>query len=581
MITLFPQVSPLDFHLSNDQINILWECLANDPICSDDFFQWLLVQVHTKEQHAITIEGFRLIYNEKLPTLRPETITMLGLNLFSQLCQLSRIRKQHLSSDDPSSNVKMDQLWRIALCAHNTDVSMKAIQILNSAYFSQGEEFLITCMQSLKMAAAQDDLASDDVLIKIQRALLLLKTYLETFRRKYAYHFRRMSIDGHGVLTHAELVDLKSHGPIRVLVQAAGAPGFQEKVTFDMQSTDLVADLRAEITAWWEGKASFTKDKIDIGPLRLITQGQEISTDADEKSLSDMAFKDLQLVFVSQGARGGLGGPGGGNLRGNLNLIDLPPFPGKEKMPMNLLLLPIYFEQLFSLMQTLSDLRIKLGKNSDVSSHGGGGGGGSPHPKAQILSRRVWDILMLLPTNPTLRETLQNITDNDEETLKKLLDPESPQKLMYTFYIVDWLGRPARLRRHSGLSETSNNATGSSSFNAAAANNDPDLGSWIVRFVKAGGLKLLFSIFASGALQSRDGSVWCEWRQDCLSALLKLLVQFGVHPEDYEALADQLLEGIDFVFYNRLYDGTAPPPLKLAHKVAPVSSVLLPYKHSM
>ena len=87
------QVSPTDFHLSNEQINILWSCLANDPICSDDFFQWLLVQVHTKDQHAITMEGFRLIYNEKLPTLRPETISMLGLNLFSQLCQLSRMRR--------------------------------------------------------------------------------------------------------------------------------------------------------------------------------------------------------------------------------------------------------------------------------------------------------------------------------------------------------------------------------------------------------------------------------------------------------------------------------------------------------
>ena len=64
-------------------------------------------------------------------------------------------------------------------------------------------------------------------------------------------------------------------------------------------------------------------------------------------------------------------------------------------MPMNLLLHPLHFEQLFTLMQTLSDLRIN----------------GLPHPKAQILSRRVWDILMLLPTNPTVKEKLQNITE--------------------------------------------------------------------------------------------------------------------------------------------------------------------------
>ena len=54
-------------------------------------------------------------------------------------------------------------------------------------------------------------------------------------------------------------------------------------------------------------------------------------------------------------------------------------FPGREGMPMNLLLLPIHFELLFLLMQRLSDLRSSSGK-------------------AQILSRRVWEIILLLPT---------------------------------------------------------------------------------------------------------------------------------------------------------------------------------------
>ena len=520
------QVSPNDFHLSNDQINILWSCLANDPVCSDDFFQWLLVQIHTKDQHAITMEGFRLIYNEKLPKLRPETISMLGLNLFSQLCQLSRMRRPS-AEEEPSAeaNFKMDQLWKIALCAQNTDVSMKAIQILNSAYFGQGEEFLITCMHSLKKV--KEDLGSEDVLTKIQRAVLLLKTYLETFRRKYAYHFRRMSIDGEGVLTHAELVDLKTHGPIRIVVQTAGSPaGLTEKVNFDMQMTDLVADLRAEITAWWENKAmlTFAKDKADLGPLRLITQGQEIGSEVDEKSLSEIGFKDMQLVFISQGARG-LGSSGHVARSIAFPNTDLPPFPGKEKIPMNLLLQPLHFEQLFQLMQNLSDLRVN----------------GMPYPKAQILSRRVWDILMLLPTNPTLKEKLQTISAEDETTLKELLDPSSPQKLMYTFYIVDWLGRPARLRRTSGLNEGQNGIS-TTPGTVLSAPADPELGTWSSRFAQAGGLKLLFSIFASGSLQSRDGNVWCEWRQDCLSALLKILLQFGVHPEDHDALVHETVE---------------------------------------
>ena len=172
------QVSPLDFRLTSEQINVLWECVVDtDPLCTDELFQWLLMQVHNREQHAIGIDGFRLIYDEKLPTLKPETISMLGLNLFSQLCHISRMNRPASAANNADTNIKMEQLWRIALCAQNTDVSQKAIQILNSVYFGQGEEFLATCMRSLR--AASQDLApngKDEILVRIQRALLLLKT---------------------------------------------------------------------------------------------------------------------------------------------------------------------------------------------------------------------------------------------------------------------------------------------------------------------------------------------------------------------------------------------------------------------
>ncbi|CAB4065741.1 USP34 [Lepeophtheirus salmonis] len=371
------QVSPIDFRLSNDQIHILWECLASDPITSDDLFQWLLIQAHSKEQHAIGLDGFKLIYNEKIPLVKPETISI-----------------------------------------------------------------------------------------------------------KYAYNFRRLSIDGLGVSTHAELVELRSIGSIRVVVQAAG---FQDKVTFEMQPMDLVADLRAEISAWWEGKTSREKktsspllgSMLNEGPLRIITQGQEITSDTDEKSLVEMGFKDLQMVFVSQGANGSSRTPTMGNRSE-------------------------HFEQLFSLMNNLSTLRLKNEKSEAI-----------PHTKAQILSRRVWDILMLLPTNPEIKEKLLTIEDRAEEEIKDLLSPSSPQKLMYTFYIVDWLGRPARLRRQSGVME-----------NMTVEEFSPTTGNiWINKFILSGGLRHLFDIFTSGVLQyNEETRMWCEWKQDCLSALIKLLI---------------------------------------------------------
>ena len=72
---------------------------------------FVLLQVHSKEQHAIGLNGFKMIYDDKLPTLRPETISMLGLNLFSQLCQLSKITRTSGNEDNSNgNNIKSDQV---------------------------------------------------------------------------------------------------------------------------------------------------------------------------------------------------------------------------------------------------------------------------------------------------------------------------------------------------------------------------------------------------------------------------------------------------------------------------------------
>ena len=148
-----------------------------------------------------------------------------------------------------------------------------------------------------------------------------------------------------------------------------------------------------------------------------------------------------------------------------------------------------------------------------------------PDTKAQIMSRRVWEILLLLPTNPEIKSGLQEV--DTESDMTSLLDPHCPHKLLYTFYIIDWLGRPARLRRQSGLVTDSNPAPESS---------------WVSQFILSGGLGHLFSIFLSGVLGRGVDSAWCEWKQDCLGSLLRLLVQFGVDQADSDLLADQLAE---------------------------------------
>lgn len=96
--------------------------------------------------------------------------------------------------------------------------------------------------------------------------------------------------------------------PLRVVIQPAG---MAEKGTLELLSSDYVADLRAEVSKWWEmlqAKCSNEKNSsapvgstpvlgslLTEGPIRMITQGQELTTEFDEKTLQEMGFKDLQV----------------------------------------------------------------------------------------------------------------------------------------------------------------------------------------------------------------------------------------------------------------------------------------------
>lgn len=96
--------------------------------------------------------------------------------------------------------------------------------------------------------------------------------------------------------------------PLRVVIQPAG---MAEKGTLELLSSDYVADLRAEVAKWWEtlqakcageknnsvsaGSTPVLGSLLTEGPIRMITQGQELTTEFDEKTLQEMGFKDLQV----------------------------------------------------------------------------------------------------------------------------------------------------------------------------------------------------------------------------------------------------------------------------------------------
>lgn len=498
--------SPENFKLTLEQMDILWNCLANDSGCRDELFNWLLNQIRVRDQHALGTELLHYILKEKMPLLKPENFTMIALELLQHLCGSIL---SHSNQDDEITTVAIKQLWDIALTTTNTDVSMAAIKHLNNYYIhlqninkvplDKEEEFIEECMDYLKTSSSK--LAEDEERHStiIQRALTLLKTHLEVFRCRYSYHLRKMQLSGDiSIVPHrAKAVERASLQMLRISCHPAP---ISDKMQFEMQSTDFVGELRAEITHWWTNvigkcKAELVTSVPVDGPIRLLSHGKELHHEDDEKTLAEFGIKDMSIVFLSIGAQNRQQK----RSRDAIEPASLLPPPPKDKLPMTLLLKQSYFEQLFSLTQRLGSMK------------------GTSHIRAQVLSRRVWDIIQILPTSPDLLNRFNEITSTAEDdsamdtsstsqqqsmsfVFNSLLSPNSPQKLIYSVQIVEWLRRTSKKEDN-----------------------------WSKRFVECGGLQHIFDIFVSGVLQQTDSeSSWNEWKQDCLASLLQLIYQFGI-----------------------------------------------------
>lgn len=109
--------------------------------------------------------------------------------------------------------------------------------------------------------------------------------------------------------------------------------------------------------------------------------------------------------------------------------------------------------------------------------------------KAQLLSRRVWDILHAVPLSPVLLEAFENPT---ESQLPELLNPTSPQHLMYSLHIVDKLSGAGDYLS-SSISKRPYKSV-SDNIGSCPSESEP----WSQLFVKNGGLRHLYDILMSG-----------------------------------------------------------------------------------
>ncbi|ELU04220.1 hypothetical protein CAPTEDRAFT_219867 [Capitella teleta] len=575
-------ISADSFRLTLDQVDTLWSCLVMQAEFPDDALSWFLNQAKSKDHHALGINTYKHVFKHRMCQLKPEAISMIGLNLFTNLCHLARIANASLDKPLPDDQINgMEQLWDIALKAQNTDVSLNAIHYLNNHYINSDganlvereDEFINHCMDSLYEAVTSLDKSPESSLLVIQRGLILLTNHLESFRKRHAFHLRMWQLEGDGITSHQKSLQDSQSCALRVMLQPAGA---SDKTTLEMLSSDLVAELRAEVTNWWEGVQQRHQQKqeeaqqassvagsvltpilgamLGDGPIRMITQGQELTTDMDEKSLSDLQFKDGQVVFVSLGSNR------------QPRKQDPPPSylpaPAREKLPMMLLLGHPHFDRLFSLLSQLTTLKPLLDRDAEEQY--------SLQSKAQVLSRKVWNLLMVLPTNPKILQGFKDIDSRDEGDAcvnwHDLLDTHNPHKLMYSLQVVESLSRPPKHRRHSMFQSKSSRASLDDRVDDVTLELPEE--AWSRQFLQRCGVKHLFEIFLAGSLHNEAECISNEWIQDCLAYLLRLLSQFAVTIPSSRSCATLS----DNVFVAE----TAEPPRKKTKKQRAQEKLIVP-----
>lgn len=549
--------SPESMKLNREQMDQLWDCLASDSNlrCSDVLFQWIYQQAVSDDFHAVNDELLDYVLKHKLPTLEPEHFRLRGLKLLEQLLWIRQDFECCHGLEHPATRL----LWDIGLKAVDDEVSMAAIRILNHFYIytnhrkstkcDKGINFMNHCMDQLHSSLTnltnQDDYNEiNHQLDVMQKIIILIRTHLEVFRAHWSFYLRMLQLNNEADLVSHRLnaYDVKITMTIRLVCQAAST---LEKTTIEMQAGDFVGELRAEIAKWfyntvdrafWSGELeptsspesssqsstsssattthtqeeSIEKEKPSMTSkfqssgntdlsidtefllsnyrsLRLLSANSEIPFEWDERQINEFDFKEMQVIYVVADTSA---------LVDRSNDLPEPVWVPKTEIPSVLLLRYEYFERLMEAGRFLGSFR---SKNIDLVN------------RAKALSRRVWEIIQILPTCPHYKEDLKRCGMPDEDWRLKtaqcstLLNADCPQRLLYSLQIIDILRSSC---------ENSN---------------------WGAVFIRKGGLVDLFDVFMSQKLLPDDSEDWNEWLQDCLAYLLKLLYQFSTRSAQISA----------------------------------------------
>jgi len=193
----------------------------------------------------------------KLPLMDPNKFSHIALHFYQELFRIYKYSYYHNSSKKSGISTQsfkqleascIKYMSKLALKSANNEVSISAIQFLNSHYIQTDtikkeleDEFTQRCMFYLNEACSNLDTDPDTSLTILKRGLLLLKNHIDLFQKRFSYQLRVWYINGNGVISHSKaLQDVSQIQQISLTCQLDVLNNL--KIPFKINSNDYIGD---------------------------------------------------------------------------------------------------------------------------------------------------------------------------------------------------------------------------------------------------------------------------------------------------------------------------------------------------
>ena len=371
--------------LSQSDIDIFWASLVSGSITPEEkeaALKWLEFRENDYGNPIYSDEVFLYLFEKKIVELDTENLSMEGLNLVFSFFKSINFKNGSLQKDPKQESVEfcvhsfdlvgMRFLWEICLTVKKPDVSKRAIFILFSLQKSVSPELLnqIETQRRDFIKFCMDQLAETSNGALDERKELRILRCLSIIN-SYVEEFDPKELP------------IKRHGSIgkgkTITLKVVVANKQNLNFSLEIFQNDTVRTLKEKVGA-----------QLNTNPnmIRIITSGKDLNVDT--RTLDSYGVTSGQAINAISVPR---------RLKDNQQVTSF------EFSPSYILSGATYFEQIFNLL-SLTD----------------------------IVSKKAWELLMLLPTNEVISNELLN---SDSPNWQNILSVESLYKLLYSLQIIE------------------------------------------------------------------------------------------------------------------------------------------------